>query len=161
MCQTSQPTVLITPKASPVVECKACAMIAAKMRGRRPKHVQECGYVQPEKILTKKERKAQLNYPKLPQEMQKQIIEGVKAWKQAKKEHAKIKSQYHKELKKVVTKVKPVKAPVRKSEKQNKQNKTTKTTKPKVQMVDAECQTDFKFVHKCMRFSCKEVQLSL
>ena len=112
MCQTE--ITCVTEEETAVVECRACAMIAAKTRGRRPKHVEGCGYVEPEEKPKPKPKKAKTKsteemkqHPRLPKDMQEQIIEGVKRWKKAKKEHAKIKAKYHKELTSKVKKVKP------------------------------------------------------
>lgn len=71
------------------MECRACQMIQNKMRGRRPKHVTGCVYIQNQ-------------VRKMDPEMQKMIKQGYKEWQRAKKEHALIKRKYHRELKKRV-----------------------------------------------------------
>lgn len=184
MCQTET----VTIASAFHVECKACVMIAAKSRGRRPKHTEGCGHVitfmeqapkltkklQAELIkavkMIKKHRedmkkmlkelksktkvKAEGKRTKVVKKfkvvglnrvLQKDIVRAVKDMKRVRKINTQMKKKVHKELKNRMKEMK-------------KQNKKAKVVKV-VEKVDMGCQTDFEFIHKCMRSRCNEVQV--
>lgn len=154
MCQTEMTRV--TEEEGAAVECRACAMIAGKMRGRRPKHAEGCGYVPEEKeekpkpkskSKSKKSKEASAEsdemkeHPRMSKEMQKMIKDGVKEWQKAKKSHKKVKSEYHKELKKVVKKVAAEKVKVVKVKKSTKPKKLVRLSYCS-SMADKACQVN-------------------
>ena len=163
-------------------------MIAAKSRGRRPKHTEGCGHVvtfieqapklhkklQVELIkavkMIKKHRedmkkmlkelksktkvKAEGKRTKVVKKskeldlnrvLQKEIVRAVKEMKRARKVKTQMNKKVHKEMKNRMKEMK-------------KQNKKAKAVKV-VEKVDMGCQTDFEFIHKCMRSRCNEVQV--
>lgn len=207
MCQINTVTVAASPLS---VECKACAMIVAKSRGRRPKHAEGCGHIPtfmerqdklPKKLRAdiikagKAYRKHQEEIKKTRKELhrdlkkvmkgkkvkkttkvekqakalglnkvlQKEIVKAAKDMNKTKKVNMQIKKKVHKdlnarlkELKKMKTLKKSIHRDLKKKVKDmKKQNKKTK----EVKNVDMGCQTDFEFIHKCMRSRCNEVQV--
>ena len=80
-------------------------------------------------------------HPRMSKEMQKMIIDGVKEWQKAKKSHKKVKSEYHKELKKVVKKVAAEKVKVAKVKKLTKPEKLVRLSYCS-SMVDKACQVN-------------------
>lgn len=77
--------------------------------------------------------------------LQKDIVRAVKDMKRIRKINTQIKKKMHKEMKNRLKEIK-------------KQNKKAKAVKV-VEKVDMGCQTDFEFIHKCMRSRCNEVQV--